>query len=269
MRRICVTSQKGGVGKTTLCLNLAVALALRGRRTLLVDLDPQGGIGHSLAKGDAELVGLADLLLGLVSPAGAVLRTQLPGLSLLPRGRLDPVDVPEYELALRAGVLGWALTQAEAGTDLVLLDTPAGLGPITRAALAVSHFALVPFQTEALALRSVTQVLRVLEHVREKENPALQLLGIVPNQVEKGRDGSVAVLGELWSGFSCVFETVIPRVEVFATASERGIPVAFLPGPPSPEARRFDRLAEEVEQAMDRRTPAEGPHDGRPERRLL
>ncbi len=269
MRRLCVTSQKGGVGKTTICLNLAVAFAQRGQRVLLVDLDPQGGVGHSLAKGDAELVGLSDLLLGLVTRSGAVLQTQLPGLALLPRGRLDPVDVPEYEEALRGGVLGGVLDAAEVGFDLVIIDTPAGLGPVTRAALAVSHFALVPFQTEVLALRSVTQVLRVLEHVRETENPSLQLLGIVPNQVEKSREGAVSVLGEVWSAFSCVFETVIPRQEVFATASERGIPVAFLPGPPSPEARRFDRLAEEVERNMERLTPAEGGHEERPQRRLL
>src|SRR5512142_1780966 len=96
-RRIVLASQKGGVGKTTVALNLAVALAERGHRTLLVDLDPQGAIGLSLARGDTELAGLAELLMGLIEPKVAVLPTHLPGLSLLPRGRLDPTDVPTFE----------------------------------------------------------------------------------------------------------------------------------------------------------------------------
>ena len=92
-RRLAIASQKGGVGKTTVALNLAVALAEKGRRTLLVDLDPQGGVGLSLAKGDAELAGLAELLMNQAEPTQAVMTTQLPGLRLLPRGRLDPTDV--------------------------------------------------------------------------------------------------------------------------------------------------------------------------------
>ncbi len=117
-RRVVIASQKGGVGKTTVALNVAVALAERGRRTLLVDVDPQGAVGLSLAKGDAELAGLAELILGQAEPRQAVLQTQLPGLSLLPRGRLDPTDVASFEREVsNPGVLEAALGSRSRSTS--------------------------------------------------------------------------------------------------------------------------------------------------------
>ncbi len=151
----------------------------------------------------------------------------------------------------------------------MLYDTPAGLGAVTRAGLARAHFALVPFQTEALSARSVAQVIRVVEHVRERENPFLRLLGILPTMVDKGSADAVAALGEVWGGQAHVLETVIPRVPAFAEASRRGVPISFLPGSASPEARRFDLLAGELEQQMDRLSRAEESADERPQRELL
>jgi chromosome partitioning protein len=269
VKRICVTAQKGGVGKTTISLNLSVAFARRGRRTLLVDLDPQGGIGHSLGRGDTSLPGLAEVMMGRLAPGAGAIQTRIPALSILPRGRLDPIDAVEYEEALRGGALRGALDPIEAGFDLVLYDTPAGLGAVTRAALGRAHYALVPFQTEALSARSVSQVVRVVEHVRERENPALRLLGILPSLVDKSSGDAVAALGQVWAGPAHVLETVIPRVAAFAEASRRGIPVSFLPGGPSPEARRFDLLAAELEQEMDRLSRSEAADDERSQRELL
>jgi len=261
VRRICVLAQKGGVGKTTVSLNLAVAFARLGRRTLLVDLDPQGGVGHSLGRDDTALHGLADVLMGRVAPDKGPIRTRLPAFSVLARGRLDPIDAVEYEEALRGGALARALDPVEPGYDLVLYDTPAGLGAITRAALARAHFALVPFQAEALSARSVSHAVRVVDHVRENENPALRLLGILPTMVDRASADAVAALGQVWESQPRVLETVIPRATIFVEASRKGVPISFVHGPAAPEARRFGMLADELEQAMERISREEGAAD--------
>jgi chromosome partitioning protein len=269
-QRIAIVSQKGGVGKTTVALNLALALAERRRRTLLVDVDPQGGVGHSLARGDDVLVGLSDLLMGRVPPSEAVLRTKVDTLAMVPRGKISAVDQTELEDALSApGILGNALSQVDQTADVVLLDTPSGLGRITRAALACCDFALLPVQGEALALRAIGQTLEVIEHVRATENPRLQLLGILPTMIKKDFEPSMAVLVDLWNGFGAVLETNVPRADIFAQASQAGLPVGYLGGPPSPEVRRFELLAIEVEQAIIMRKGMEADRAAQPRRELI
>ena len=270
-RRLVIASQKGGVGKTTVALNLAVALAERGRRILLADLDPQGAIGLSLAKGDTELAGLAELLSGVISPHEAVIATRLAGLSLLPRGRLDATDVDAFEAAVaQPGTLDETLAACEKGYDVVIIDTPSGLGRVTTAALAATNYALLAFQTESLALRSVGQALTVIEHVQTTRNPRLRLVGILPTLVERDRAGSHGVLSEIWNGFPDALETVVPRSESFVRASALGIPVGFLGGDAGgPEARRFDLLADEIEGRMTRLDGTEKVHEAQPARQLL
>lgn len=246
--RIVVTSPKGGVGKTTVALNLALALAERGLRTLIVDLDPQGGIGLSLAKPDGEWRGIVDVLAAEAPVTDVVVRTNEPRLAILPRGRLDPVEVPAFEDALRAhGSLAGLLRPIEDAFDRVVLDTPSGLGGITRSAMAVADWALVVFKAEPLAMRSIQQVLRVLEHVRESERPELALLGIVPTMVELSKEHSQSSMVALWTELAGVLDAAIPRAESLARASHLGVPVSYLGGRVPPEARRFAQLAEEIE----------------------
>lgn len=268
--RIAIASQKGGVGKTTVALNLAVAFAERSRKTLLVDLDPQGAIGLSLARGDTEWPGLAEVLLGQARPDQVAVSTKLTSLSILPRGRLDPADVPEYEAALATpGALDGILREIDPGFNLVIIDTPSGLGRVTRAALGASGLVLIPFQAETLALRSVSQLLRVLDHVSATENPDLKLLGILPTMVRMGKDSSMDVVSQVWSGFGGVLESVVPWSEVYAKASQAGLPVGYLAGRVPPEARRFAALATELEDRLAELCGTTGEAYEQPQRDLL
>lgn len=267
---LSIVSSKGGAGKTTVALNLAVALAESGDNTLLIDVDPLGAIGFSLAQSDTEWKGLAECMMDNMSIDEAIMPTKLPTLSLLPRGRLDPLDAGLYENLLHSSTtLSEAIASVEKRFRYIIIDTPSGLGMGTRAALSVSDFVLLPLQAESLALRSISQTLRVVLHVKENENPKLQLLGILATMVQLKKDVSFNIMKTVWGTLSGVLENYLPRADVFSVASEKGLPVAFLPGPYSPEAVRFQLLVTEIKDIIQGLGGVTGEMDERPQRDLV
>lgn len=264
MHVIAVASQKGGVGKTTIALNLGLALARAGHRTLIVELDAQGSLGLSLGLADRARPGIAELLTGAEPLASLLLRTRDPQLQVLTVGRVDPTTVSGFEDALtRASVIPGMLARLAADFDLAVLDCPAGLGKVTTRALEAATHVLSPLSAEPLSLRSVGQLLALIDRVRADKNPRLALLGLVLSMFDRQVPASLDVAETLWTRFpdGIILDTVIPRDETFLEASLRGAPLLLMQKRPPPLARVFDQLANDV---LDRLEPAGAEDDDGP-----
>jgi len=247
---IATASQKGGVGKTTLCINLAYSLARRGWRVLLVDTDPQGGVGLSLAKSAKAREGFHEFLVRGGDLSRIVVPTRLPELEIIPAGQFDACarqGWPAHEVPARLADL---LRGAELrGADVVLMDTAAGMGNTTEAVVKACDFVVLPQQAEPLAIRSVPHLLETLARFRA-EGAGVRVAGILLTMVMREQEMSLKVARELREMLpaNLMFQQSIPRLASFLEASALGVPVALTKRNPPPEALIFDQIAAELEQ---------------------
>lgn len=244
---LAVVSQKGGVGKTTTAINLASALAMRGRKTLLVDVDPQGAVRHGLGLADdVGQSGLADLLAGTRELQDVVLPTPLPWLRVLLAGSVS--DAGEHEsyaaLVSTSNRLGELFDRARARGYIVIVDTPPGLGAVTRRVLACAQHVLVPLQCEPLALQTTTQILRAVREASQA-NPALVLDGILLTMLEQGNAVSQRVASYVREQLppELLFDVAVPRTIASIEAFAAGQPVV-LRSPGDGASLAYLRLAE-------------------------
>jgi chromosome partitioning protein len=246
---VATASQKGGVGKTTVCINLAHSLARRGWNTLIVDTDPQGGIGLSLSRSTRTRRGFYDFLMHGGEARSHILPTRLPELSILPAGsfhefhrlggRLDRAPESLRDLLRQLDLLGY---------DCVLMDTAAGLSATTEVIVRGSDWVLIPQQAEPLAVRSVPLLLETLARFRS-EGSAVRVAGILLTMLSPEIDASVKVARELRQLLPgpLLFKQSIPRDPLFLEASGAGLPLALMRKNPPAAALMFDQIAAELE----------------------
>jgi chromosome partitioning protein len=252
--RLAVVNQKGGVGKTTTAVNLAAALAQRGRRVLLVDMDPQGnassGLGHPTRTVDASVY---RVLIGEAKLAEVLLPTPVPGLFVAPATQdLVAAEIELVDEADRASRLRSAIDAllAEQPFDDVLVDCPPSLGLLTVNALIAADEVLVPLQCEYYALEGLTHLMATIERVRAGLHPTLGVKGLVLTMFDARNNLAHQVAAEVKKHFR-VFDAVIPRNVRLSEAPSHGKPVTLYDAA-SKGSVAYQQLAAEI---LDEATP--------------
>jgi chromosome partitioning protein len=265
-RVISLANQKGGVGKTTTAVNLAAALALKGRRVLIVDVDPQSNATTGLGVDRSAHVSTYDVIAGSAGLGDAVTPTAIEGLELVPSSpdlagaEVELVDADRREARLAAAVDG-----IRGRHDFVFLDCPPSLGLLTVNALVAADDLFVPVQCEYYALEGLGQLLETAERVRRALNPSLRIAGFLLTMYDARTKLAGGVADEIRTHFpDLVFRTVVPRSVRLSEAPSFGEPVVTL-DPSSRGSISYRLLAAEVEERyqLGAAQPAEPGPGGR------
>lgn len=268
---IAMANQKGGVGKTTSSINLAACLAVAEKRTLLLDLDPQGNasVGLGLDKAQHEDSNIYHALIGKIPLKKAIYKTELPFLDVCPSdNNLIGAEIELVSVLAREAKLKNALETIANDYDYVLIDCPPSLGLLTLNAFNAANGFIVPLQTEYYAMEGLAQLMNTVRLIRSSLNPGLKMEGILLTMFDSRVSLHKQVAEEIRNHFGDeVFETIIPRNVKLSESPSFGKPV-ILYDIESSGSKAYLSLAKEVllRERMKSQTDAQLPDVPRIER---
>ncbi len=245
---ISISNQKGGVGKTTTAINLGSSLALLGKRTLVIDLDPQANATTGLGIDPSSLSRqIYHVLLEGSDIDSIIVPTKLPELFLVPSNTdLVGVDVELMDAPMRERLVSRIISGMRDTFDYILVDCPPSLGLLTLNALTASHSLLIPVQCEYYALEGIRSILNTFNLVKNRLNPSLSIEGFLMPMFDSRTKLSHEVTGNMRSHFnSKVFKTVIPRNTRLCEAPSFGLPICLY-DISSKGAQHYLMLAKEI-----------------------
>jgi chromosome partitioning protein len=247
-KAIAIFNQKGGVGKTTTNINLAACLALKGKRILILDIDPQGNTtsGMGISKKGLDKTMYEVLINDGLEPADAIIPTRIKNLDIIPASvQLAGAEIELVQLEGREKRLKKALDKIKSKYDYIFIDCPPSLGLLTINSLTAVDSVLIPIQCEFYALEGVSQLMSTIELVKKNMNTSLVIQGVILSMFDGRTNLSIQVVEEVKKYFKeKVYTTVIPRNVRLAEAPSYGMPITEY-DPKSKGAEAYFEFAEE------------------------